>query len=330
MSDALIAWAVDAATGTPRHVSEVRTGLACGCLCPGCKTRLEAVNAENPNARRRPYFRHHELPETGGCADLAAAAAIRGVLSTPGFHRLAVPAHLVTTQARDARGGLHYGKASLPDAEWEVEAVSFLDDALALLTLADGSQVYVILRAASQNMPSAPETPPGAGILLLDLDGRQLANADPQVLRERLQLLPSGKRWIRHPREAQLLARAAAGAAEAARRADAAADRQRLEPTPPSAGPKPPAPILSPAPVRLAWSAAIDTNRLAGAVRRYEMIWPGPHWQDLGGAALEARAAGADPSRTYVQLADDYSARAGVVRDFLSTAGLTYLMAASA
>jgi ribosomal protein L19 len=43
------------ADGTIAHISEVASGLACGCICPGCKTRLVA----RKGAEKVHHFAHH-------------------------------------------------------------------------------------------------------------------------------------------------------------------------------------------------------------------------------------------------------------------------------
>jgi len=43
-----LVWATRIETRTAAHISEVASGLACSCTCPGCNATLEAVNSENP------------------------------------------------------------------------------------------------------------------------------------------------------------------------------------------------------------------------------------------------------------------------------------------
>lgn len=56
------------------HVADVPNGNACGCVCPQCKTPLQARN--NPNNKRQPYFAHTQSVDCSynGMTDLHVIA----------------------------------------------------------------------------------------------------------------------------------------------------------------------------------------------------------------------------------------------------------------
>ena len=45
------------------HISEVASGLACGCVCPHCHARLKAVN--KPGNQQQKHFKHYEAEDCG-------------------------------------------------------------------------------------------------------------------------------------------------------------------------------------------------------------------------------------------------------------------------
>lgn len=344
MSEALIAWGIERLTGIARHVTEVRAGLACACVCPGCKGQLEAVNSENPNPKRRPYFRHHQVPESGNCATEAVAAATRRVLlDVSQLGELRLPAFSASASERDKTGELHFAQVTAPELVVRVAAVSFIDEVLALLTLDDGKEMYVVLRASSTD--PTPNTPAGAAVLVYDLEGRQMAQADAADLRARLRLLTDGKSWICHLQQADLLLRAKEAARNLAQAADEAAAAKSAPPevSAPVAGvhaqqfaigprkrnlelalaqPAEAQPVVRFEGSDLAWSTPTQRVRVEQLFRRFSLVWPGISWGDVYEHAEREANEGRAPGAALELLAEDYGARIGVVRDFLSLAGL--------
>ncbi len=332
MSDVLIAWGKDRLTGAPRHITEVRTGLACGCICAGCRSTLEAVNSENPNARRRPYFRHYELPETGDCAVGARLAAVRHVLEGSAFRGpLHLPEYTARVQRRDSSGHVHTGVAGVPAETVRVQSVAFLDETYALLTLDDGRAIHVLLVARSQQQE--PDMPVGAAILVLDLTGREITEMSPRALRSRLQLLPDCKGWRRHFRQKELVAAAEEQVGGLVMRADQAEEQRaaahRFTPAPgryvperhhtevvPAAPPVPPS-LETPT---HAWAAIAPAP-----ANRQVLAWQSAIWPDVDWSVVLAVAAASSESMTAGQaidyIATTNGARAGVVRDFLRKCG---------
>jgi hypothetical protein len=81
-------------TGAIVHISEVRSGLACGCACPACGARLVARRG----AIRAHHFGHYEAAECRYAAETALHGFAKHVLLT--YRRLLLPAAVAATDAR--------------------------------------------------------------------------------------------------------------------------------------------------------------------------------------------------------------------------------------
>lgn len=74
----------------PINVLDVKTGLACGCICPGCKKQLIAKN--DKDNQRAPHFSHYPGVECFGAYESALHLMAKEVLAasmkirTPDFH----------------------------------------------------------------------------------------------------------------------------------------------------------------------------------------------------------------------------------------------------
>lgn len=156
MSEARIVWASDAATKAARHISEVRTGLACNCVCPGCAARLEAVNAENPLWKRRPHFRHYQAPELEDCAQQAVLTGAREALTQATEIKLPEVRAGRIVVAQDQVD--FAAEAVQPEQQMAVEAVELVDATDAILTLAGGEQIYVRLVATAKRPADIKQT----------------------------------------------------------------------------------------------------------------------------------------------------------------------------
>lgn len=344
MSKAKIAWAREIGTEITRHITEVERGLACNCVCEGCNTRLEAVNSRNRNAVRRPHFRHYEVPESGDCAERALLAAARRSLS--GNRIIKIPSFSVAATILDSRGVAHHCAAESAESELVYRSIAFIDDALALLTLEDGRNVYIILRVATEHF--RPDIPNGAPVMIFDLEGRQLEHPDPEALRTRIQLVARNKCWLEHLDAGHLFAQAEQLARMAARRADeeyavatasfaaklAAADHTSLLPGPESVAAASSPQEATPAPTTkaaeeererrvevsaypLEWAAPPVEASKKRAMQRYAIAWSTLPWGDIYDTAATARDAGSTPEAAVLKIAVDYDARIGVVRDFM-------------
>lgn len=204
MTNARIVWASDAATHAARHVSEVRTGLACSCVCPGCGAILEAVNAENPLWRRRPHFRHYELAELSQCAPQAFMAGAREALRR--VTEIALPEVRAKRIARAPDQVEFEAEAVCPAQHVAVEGVELVDAADAILTLAGGERIYVRLVATARRPSDVKQTI--LSEVLIDISDPVLRTADPEILRRHITLDVDAKQWCNHMREPDLVSEA--------------------------------------------------------------------------------------------------------------------------
>ncbi|MDK9704610.1 MAG: hypothetical protein OEL20_15860 [Sulfuritalea sp.] len=206
MSEARIVWANDTATNAARHITEVSTGLACHCVCPGCGAKLEAVNAQNPNWKRRPHFRHYEAPELVDCAQQAVLTGAREALKQA--NEIELPA-LRVKRIMAAQDRMEFvAEVNEPAHRVQIEGVEFVDATDAVLTLSDGQQVYVRLVATAKR-PGDPKQLKISEVLI-DISDPVLRTANPEVLRQHITLGSRAKHWCHHLREPDLVAEAEA------------------------------------------------------------------------------------------------------------------------
>tara|TARA_Y100001001_G_scaffold156063_1_gene172528 strand:- start:832 stop:2499 length:1668 start_codon:yes stop_codon:yes gene_type:complete len=62
---------------------EVRSGLACNCICPECKSPLQARHRSNPN--HRSYFAHHRAVDCSGAYETAVHSMAIQIIFDSGF-----------------------------------------------------------------------------------------------------------------------------------------------------------------------------------------------------------------------------------------------------
>ena len=188
-----IVWAVAVASGVARHITEVKTGLACGCVCPGCDMPLEAVNSENPQWKRRPHFRHEKSPELPTCVRSAVLTGARTLLASA--TEILLPALKVEGQARTPGGQMFYGVEELPEQRVGITRLSFLDETDALLILEDGREIRVRLVASARVGDESLEGP--LADITIDVFDLALQDMDPETLRRHITLDADGakRRW---------------------------------------------------------------------------------------------------------------------------------------
>lgn len=179
-----IVWAVQAASGVARHITEVKTGLACGCVCPGCEMPLEAVNAENPQWRRRPHFRHEKSPELPTCLRSAVLTGARALLAAA--TEFLVPTLTVAAQVRAPDGKVFEETEVVPERRVGITRLSFQDETDAVLLLEDGREVRVRLVASARATEDSQDAP--LADIIIDVSDPDLQSADPEMLRRRITL----------------------------------------------------------------------------------------------------------------------------------------------
>lgn len=295
MAKARIVWAVDEQSGAARHISEVSSGLACGCLCPGCSSRMEAVNSENPNWKKRPHFRHYGTSETEDCVERAMLSGVKEVLA--GATEIELP-ELRVKRAITAQDGREFTAEEVePSRRVPITAVGFVDAVDAVLTLADGQQIYVRLVATARSRSRDPAQTRLAEIVI-DVSDPVLRTADPATLREHITLAPNARRWCSHWKEADLGADAEARARQLAdqywrefaetKPATATVDIPSATPSPQST-----APSKWTGPVVLVWAEeAPAEDKVQKAMRIFRLAWRNYDWENILRAGKEARLRG--------------------------------------
>lgn len=215
-----LVWASRVSTGMAVHVTEVRSGLACECKCPGCEAELEAVNSQNPHWKHRPHFRHYKAPETEACGQAAVLGVAMAVLAEVGAFQLP---DLIGRGTAKSKDGKPFESTSSEHGEvQEVSAYEFIDATDAILTLKNGEQVYVRLTARPLAETIATQKQSQLAEIIIQIDDPVLRTADWETMRRHIRLSPSARTWCRHPRLGQLNEQATAQATEDAARHDQA------------------------------------------------------------------------------------------------------------
>ena len=81
---------------------DVENGLSCGCICPGCGSRLLA---KNRGSKTRPHFAHFDGKEDRRCFETAIHKMAKQVLL--GEHEILLPSWSRTASAKDIDGRVH-------------------------------------------------------------------------------------------------------------------------------------------------------------------------------------------------------------------------------
>ena len=202
MAGAMV-WAVSVDDNSARHIAEVKSGLDCRCVCPGCLAVLEAVNSENPAWKRRPHFRHHKSPELENCTEAGIVAAIKAVFSD--LDVITLPSIKATAEAR-APDGTVFRETLREEAQpSEISSYEFLDTTDAVLTLSDGEKVYVrLIASGSINAKLSPKQTQFAEVVI-DISDAVLSTADRATLRQYISLSQADRMWCHHQRMQSLL-----------------------------------------------------------------------------------------------------------------------------
>lgn len=220
-----IAWGRSKETNLPVHVFGVKKGLDCNLVCPNptCAIDLEAVNSENPSAKRRPHLRHTILPANAGdCAEavniLVAKEATRNLVGA-----LTLPSFSVEATVIDIADKVHKGRASIDEQQVSLILDQIFDDeAIAEFHTPDGRTLYLLLKANAQIPTNAK---PQSAVLALDLKGTAISMEGLQQAGHTLQRVIQHGRWLCHWQEEALKIQAVDGAerraSEASRKKEA-------------------------------------------------------------------------------------------------------------
>jgi hypothetical protein len=188
-----LVWATRIETRTAAHISEVASGLACSCTCPGCNATLEAVNSENPFWKKRPHFRHYQAPEHDECADASVLRAAREILDKGSA--FLTPTSTVRVTVKSRHGKSFSDEREIPGELKEVATYEFIDATDAVLTLTSGEQFYVRLIASGIERSNTTPKQIKYAEVLIDISDPVLRTASREELRAHISLSPSQRKW---------------------------------------------------------------------------------------------------------------------------------------
>lgn len=213
-----MAWALRASDRSIVHISQISvTGLGCGCLCAGCGADLEAVNADKPPEHflrpraMRKSFRHHAGTQRGDCLRKSTRAAIfKTMLDSK---RLVLPSRTVSGGFVGVSGRRHEGAASSDAGVDAVEGVLWSDEISAMLVMADGRKVHLVLRT---DVAIDPRGEGADAVLVITADDPEVAGWSHDEILAKAQLSEGWCRWDRHWEDEALGVRAEAAARDKA------------------------------------------------------------------------------------------------------------------
>lgn len=186
-------WATRRKNNIAAHISEVPSGLACDCICPGCSATLEAVNSENPFWKKRPHFRHYNAPELSDCETKAVMKAAKETFSKG--NKFLTPEKMVSVTVRSKSGKSFTEERLIPSDVQEITAYDFVDSTDAVLTLSNGQQIYVRLIATGKLSDYSNPKQTQFAEVLIDISDPVLRTANRDVLREHITLSPEQRKW---------------------------------------------------------------------------------------------------------------------------------------
>lgn len=205
LEDLVMAWARDRTTGAPRYIGELKssqTGAVCNCECYSCGLPLQAVNAGNPNYKRRPSFRHPAGAAKDECLILSARVAALEMLQREGNIRL--PMRRVKGSIRGLSGQYHDAWAVAPPETVRIARFEFRDKTAAIITLDDGRTFRLVLEGSI----ATHQQDSGANLLIptivMAINDPALAQMPPDELRKRITIISEHALWCSHWNDREL------------------------------------------------------------------------------------------------------------------------------
>lgn len=226
-----MAWARDRTTGEPRYIGELKahqTGAECNCECYSCGLPLQAVNAGNPNYKRRPSFRHPAGAAKDECLILSARVAALEMLQREGNLRL--PMRRIKGTVQGLSGQYHDAWAVVPPETVRVTRFEFRDKTAAIITLDDGRTLRLVLEGSVATQQQDSGEISLIPTIVMAIDNPALAGMPPDELRKRITIISEHALWCSHWNDEALAKEAEDKAVDEARQALdwGAADRETL------------------------------------------------------------------------------------------------------
>lgn len=207
-SESPLAWARDIETGQLKYILELglqQRGFHCGCICLGCGTRLQAINAGKEAFIRRPHFRHGKGHLRNNCQILSARKTLITNLTQQG--ELLLPRRSYTAQLQGLSGHYHQAWVEAPPQRVKIAEYLFHDELQVRLCLDDSREVIVRLIGSAEKDKHIAEAPAIPTILLL-VDDPEISMLSPEALREMLDRAVAEGIWCSHWDDEQLKAEA--------------------------------------------------------------------------------------------------------------------------
>lgn len=169
--EGMILVAKDAVDGSPRHISEVVTGKACGCVCFGCGRRLMAKNG-NAKSLVSHHFAHWSEDGRIDCTTSGETAlhfAAKAVIEK--HRRVTLPA--TATPGLDGKPVEVTPKRSidLVDVRLETAAGELIPDIIA--TMPDGRRIFIEIANTHPCPPEKIAKLEAMGVEVLEITVRQ-------------------------------------------------------------------------------------------------------------------------------------------------------------
>lgn len=189
------------------RATEVTNGIACDCICPGCRKPL---NAANGGQKVIPHFRHvHAEDCVRGYKDGVCRAAVSLIAK---HLSLTLPAYSKTISAPTASGRVLMREVGFPAKTITAEAVERFVDlgevlAHAALTM-DGRQLFVRIKVSSRSENERYQrlSSLASSSLEIDLSGLNLEQInDAAVFENAVFSDPGNREWIRSMRGERLV-----------------------------------------------------------------------------------------------------------------------------
>lgn len=197
MDDLVIAWARNAHTRQLRYILELgdkERGKRCGCVCISCGHALMAVNAATDEWEVRPHFRHFKGTLQQSCAVLSARAALLSSLREGDW--IVLPRQRRSVGVTGISGTVYEAWIEAPAQKVHIQKVHFEDQLTAMIELADGRRLRVLVTGTTQAAPDA-----SGGVvpsIVIAVDSPELAEMAPDELRQRLIPLIEQADWCGH------------------------------------------------------------------------------------------------------------------------------------
>ncbi|MDF1688373.1 MAG: hypothetical protein P1U35_02050 [Cycloclasticus sp.] len=185
------------------HVSCVESGLACGCVCPSCKRKLQA----NKGKIVSHYFSHDPSAEIKSCEsafETSIHLMAKQILSEDGYSMM--PGLTLSDSMLDANGHSHTESLLLESEQRtvfdRVELEKRLDEIRPdIIAYIDGQPLLIEVAVTSFVKPKKKQIIRELGLPAIEIDLSTVGYATPEdELRKLLNASSGNKKWLSNPK----------------------------------------------------------------------------------------------------------------------------------